>query len=609
MALCRLTPTVFVVAATGPAAVLFLLPAPRANRHIALAIGVAALAWAWMKRSVPSHQLVGLAILTGLATFNLRIAPLDGDPTAAAQRLGTLLHATAVASMLSGFVALARETDLRTATVGAVTTVLTIGLCAMTLERLPGQRSSGGDISPIKGPVPHRVFGKAYLPNSVAHSYYRDNPRAYFDEDDPVRGVWRLHLHVAGNRARLEYPTDWPTRLRVAISRVRGTTEWSIQIRRDFIAVDTASRYALTLRARADARRSIAFGITQAHPPWQGLGYYRRVSVDTAWAAYTEVFQVSANDDTAGLQFDLGGDAASVELADIDLRRVSDGQRVVPPPATRFKVAYRFNAWGCRGRNIPSARRPGTKRVLVLGDSYAIGIGVREQDAIAARLDRLLNESQSSTEEVRRYEVMACGVPGYGTLEQRLLYEHLAPRFQPEVVVLAMHWNDGHLAVDEAPGRVEPAPASRPVPDLRRNLDLASSAARGRDLARRPDRTGVELRRLLAATRTHGAKLAVVLFRLDADPRWSVLRDTAMHVLNGTNVPMIDLGDGLLAAHRPADLVVHDPEDSHPNETAHRLAADAVATFLLTTRLLAAPRPERAPAAAPSTRVVPARGQ
>jgi hypothetical protein len=55
--------------------------------------------------------------------------------------------------------------------------------------------------------------------------------------------------------------------------------------------------------------------------------------------------------------------------------------------------------------------------------------------------------------------------------------------------------------------------------------------------------------------------------------------------VRGAGIPVHDLGPALLELRRPEELTVH-PTDAHPNEIAHRLAAEEIERFLETERLL-----------------------
>ena len=75
---------------------------------------------------------------------------------------------------------------------------------------------------------------------------------------------------------------------------------------------------------------------------------------------------------------------------------------------------YRTNAHGLRDRNRAS-KGPGTKRVLVMGDSYTWGYAVAEDEAYPQVAERLL-AVRGRTD----IEVLNGGVPDYNSRQERV---------------------------------------------------------------------------------------------------------------------------------------------------------------------------------------------
>ncbi|MCL5270934.1 MAG: SGNH/GDSL hydrolase family protein, partial [bacterium] len=99
---------------------------------------------------------------------------------------------------------------------------------------------------------------------------------------------------------------------------------------------------------------------------------------------------------------------------------------------------YAINAQDFRGRTL-SSKRPGVRRIIFLGDSYAFGWGLSEgQPPFPAVVERILNSDAPTT----RAEVMNAAVPGYNTRQQCDLLADLIPRYRPDAVVLTYVMND-----------------------------------------------------------------------------------------------------------------------------------------------------------------------
>jgi hypothetical protein len=431
------------------------------------------------------------------------------------------------------------------------------------------------------GMVPHPVLGHYFTPGSRVLASYPDDPRGYLTSATDRARQWRLSLHDSTSRATLE-TYDGRSLIRVRIDRVSPSQKWNIQLDRASFAVQQGYGLRLSFRARADAARNLSFGISQDRPPWHGLGLYRDVRIDTQWTDIVAHFLPSVGEDTARLHFDLAGASASVELDSVVLRRMPSGE---PVPTTSWRsstVSYRFDAMGCRGRGYPLTRVPGTWRLLALGDSYALGVGVHERDVFSTRLETALNGgvSRDSAASPQHFEVINCAVPGYGTHEERLFYERHGVQYDPDVVLLVMTRNDDRVAGDEVSlgyrppvltyERVGAAPAPV-VPASRRFRRSIGGASRS---------VTDEIPRLREALRRHGARLAVVIFRDSSGPEWDALRRSVESALVGSGVPVLDLGPALKAASTSDPLRVHDRWDPHPNDIAHRIAGDSVRAFL-----------------------------
>jgi hypothetical protein len=229
---------------------------------------------------------------------------------------------------------------------------------------------------------------------------------------------------------------------------------------------------------------------------------------------------------------------------------------------------------------------------VLLGDSYTLGVGVHESDTFAVRLEQLLNGDTHSRETKLKYEVVNCGVSGFGTREERLYFHHTGVKYQPNLVLLVMVFNDDMSFVDEVkrgylrrPSEMESLFLTwhivqhvrhrRPFPDFAPCLN--------------------ELRHLNDEVKSRGAVLAVVHFRttIAYTELWDDELATTIHDgLKNSDIASLNLGPILLTTHPNEVLTVH-PFDAHPNEIAHRNAANAIRDFLHREGLLPSTHPGR----------------
>jgi hypothetical protein len=139
----------------------------------------------------------------------------------------------------------------------------------------------------------------------------------------------------------------------------------------------------------------------------------------------------------------------SFGLAELELRllaRCVDSPLLSPPDARADEVIRAFrlkpgqrtrgtvvNADGFLGGEFARARRPGVKRIVALGDSFAVGV-VAFRDNFLARLDALLDHPGATPAD--DVEVFDCGVISTSPREYLHLWRTEAKQFEPDLVLL-----------------------------------------------------------------------------------------------------------------------------------------------------------------------------
>lgn len=91
-----------------------------------------------------------------------------------------------------------------------------------------------------------------------------------------------------------------------------------------------------------------------------------------------------------------------------------------------------INSRGLRDREYDYEPTPGGSRILVLGDSYAWGYGVGDDEVFSEVLERNLDGGKN------RWEVINTGVSGWGTDQEFIFFRDEGVKYRPDVVVLAM---------------------------------------------------------------------------------------------------------------------------------------------------------------------------
>jgi lysophospholipase L1-like esterase len=258
-------------------------------------------------------------------------------------------------------------------------------------------------------------------------------------------------------------------------------------------------------------------------------------------------------------------------------------------------LEFRYNSLGFRGPEPPS-RAPGVKRVAVVGDSFTEGQGSREQGTYVAQLQRLLNAREPGRWQVMNFGQRALDFPDLNASFAK------AMDADPDLVVFGMVLNDGERSAefdrqwpqlnDWIMVRRPPESASLFSPrllsfvrDRFETYRIARDTTRWyRDMygpanADGWQRTKDDLRAMQKESRRRGVPLLVALWPLlvdlDRDYPFADVHDRIGRVCQKSDIPFVDLLPSL-RGQKTAALWAH-PADWHPNELAHRLAAETLA--------------------------------
>jgi len=92
-----------------------------------------------------------------------------------------------------------------------------------------------------------------------------------------------------------------------------------------------------------------------------------------------------------------------------------------------------INSHGLRGPETTYEKPPGTYRILNLGDSVAMGWGVRLEDTYGQRLQSLLNAGGNGD---RRFEIINAGVPGWNVENELAYLQAEGLKYEPDLILL-----------------------------------------------------------------------------------------------------------------------------------------------------------------------------
>lgn len=161
-----------------------------------------------------------------------------------------------------------------------------------------------------------------------------------------------------------------------------------------------------------------------------------------------------------------GGDAENAALFDPELRRealaelVARGQGVwdshpdaevarLLQPGLKGRalesITIDSNEWGLREKSFALPKPPGTTRVVILGDSFVMGYGVRAEDRVGVHLERLLREDAPDAGPI---ECLHFGVNTWNVVSECAFLRRALALVRPDLVVQIVIRND----LDDNPG-------------------------------------------------------------------------------------------------------------------------------------------------------------
>jgi hypothetical protein len=267
------------------------------------------------------------------------------------------------------------------------------------------------------------------------------------------------------------------------------------------------------------------------------------------------------------------------------------------PVATNRRAMRPMNSGGYRDLERSPEKAAGVNRLVSLGDSFAWGASVEFEDAYPQRLERGLRRRRHEA-----WEVVNLALPGMNTVDQAAQLRDEGFRHHPDVVVLGYVLNDSEdpnaaearRAADWAQQRRE---KHGPPGLLGRSALVRVVASRIWATAENRRRVGnyrsmyVEgaagwtagrkaLLSMGALCRERGVPFVVMIFPLFGNPLDDSYPFADIHARVGeaaaaAGASVVDL----LPAYRGLRwdlLVVDGVDDEHPNEIAHRIAANVL---------------------------------
>ena len=253
------------------------------------------------------------------------------------------------------------------------------------------------------------------------------------------------------------------------------------------------------------------------------------------------------------------------------------------------------NSNGFRGKATNYNNSKSLQRVVFLGDSFTMGIGVRDQDTFPAQLEKLLLMKD------KEVEILNFGISGTNTQEQVELLEKQVLKYRPDSTIITLFLNDTNSG-STVQFFSEPLILFKVRKHLRfmhMSLNVIEKTFLNNFMIKyykdsfkenSPGWKSVQTQLLRAKSLLNAShsKFAVViypvLYNLDENYPFVSIHNKIVDFCTKNKIEVIDLLPAFLGK-QDQELWVH-AVDQHPNEKAHKLAAAYLEKKLLLRKII-----------------------
>jgi len=110
-----------------------------------------------------------------------------------------------------------------------------------------------------------------------------------------------------------------------------------------------------------------------------------------------------------------------------------------------WKVRYHINEDGFREKSGIKEKTEGIYRILILGDSFTEGFGIRQNKRFSFLTESLLNKNN------RKVEIINLGVRGYNLAQYYGVFQTAYKKYKPDLVIIAAILADLDVVTDACP--------------------------------------------------------------------------------------------------------------------------------------------------------------
>lgn len=147
--------------------------------------------------------------------------------------------------------------------------------------------------------------------------------------DQTAPDKWRLEQHETAKAKTSIVTYEGLPALRIEPLHIDGT-EWHLQLNQGNLKIEADKIHTVTLQIAADKECSINLGLIQAQSPWENLGLYKSINVNTKWNEIRLTFIASQNESNGRFNIAFGSSPIPFYVASASLQQ---GAEFKPDPA------------------------------------------------------------------------------------------------------------------------------------------------------------------------------------------------------------------------------------------------------------------------------------
>lgn len=238
-------------------------------------------------------------------------------------------------------------------------------------------------------------------------------------------------------------------------------------------------------------------------------------------------------------------------------------------------VTLTTNSHGMRSPERPNEKPPGIYRIALMGDSFAFGWGVDQNQGFAQVIENELNQKHNGQP---RIEVLNFGIPGYSTFQEVALFQERALQFKPDAVLVFLVDNDFDFPFfirdhSKPSGLVQSFSLRKVGKSDNPLLQAQRDAMKGKDPVS-------SFRRLDSICKNAGIASFVVV-----NPRkeWREITSKLAPLRDSTSIHLLSIGESfeqIVQEKGYKDSDMNLPNDPHPTALRHRIYGELISSQL-----------------------------